>query len=261
MPDAAIPLIGTARAPPRHRFLDRCDRGVQYTVFDLRDGRVLKIPRPFAVRLWHLIQQNRPLTRAALAEVVATARRQETRLDEALAGVQAILPRIDRDLVGNPEFFADGCYTQDKIVPLHRALLRAEPTGQRRLIDLYIESVLASWRNGFFDRGFHFLQNSGIAGGARAMFVDLGDIRNRRQGIVHSVERRDWLVSRSYTRLVRTNIPLARYFVAAAEDAFTPAAVRSLWPAARDDVRAYDPQHSSRHPGPSEAEPSRTQME
>jgi hypothetical protein len=220
---------------PRYRIWNHCGSGLQYNVYDLRDGRVLKIPRSYPAQFWRLVRRRRPRGRAAFAAVAAEARRQELRIGKALDGLRTLLPRIDRTLVGDPEFFAGGCYTQEKAAPLGTIFWRADAAEQRRLIDLYIASVLDSWRSGLCDEGFHFLHNAGLASGGRMIVLDLAGVSTKRTRALRLVERQDWLTTRSYLALVRWRIETARYFVAAAEQAFTPEAVKAVWRASLRD--------------------------
>jgi hypothetical protein len=218
-----------ASPPPRHRFWQRCGAGAQFHVFDLGDGRVLKVPRSLPSRIGRLMLRRPPLNRAIVAGVLTEARQQDAFIDRSIAELMAILPRIDRRLVGHPTFYAGRCYAQQKATPLREAFAATDTAGQRRLLDLYIEAVLDSWRNGFCELSFDFLFNAGLASAGHVMFLDLAGISAVQRRALRFVARRDWLLTSSYMRLVRENLDNAAYFIAAAERALTPENLRVLW--------------------------------
>jgi hypothetical protein len=231
-PIAAPTIVSEAAGPaarPRFRVRDYCGSGAQFHVFDLRDGRVLKIPRSLPSRIGRLMLRRPPLTRTILGGIVFEARKQDQYIDVAFRDLGSILPEIDRRLIGNPAFFAGRCYSQDKAMPLRQAFAQTAEGGRRRLLDLYIDAVIESWRNGFCEISFDFLYNCGIDGDGRVIFLDLAGISVVQRRVLRFVARRDWLLTSSYIRLVRSSLDNAGHFIAATEKAFTAANLRALW--------------------------------
>jgi hypothetical protein len=202
---------------------------MQFHVFDLGNGRVLKVPRTFRSQIRRLITRKWPTTRADFAELVAEARRQPVRIDKSLRDLRSILDRIDPHLVGNPELYADGCYTQDKATPLANIVLRADPAKQCGLIDLYIDGIHATWRHGFAEDSFNFLANVGLGAGRRTVVLDLAGIYVQKRRVLRTIERRDWVLTWSYMRLVQSNLETARYFLSAMRKAMRPETLDALW--------------------------------
>src|SRR5688500_3960991 len=119
MREEALAAPADARAVrPTYRIWNRCGSGLQYSVFDLRNGRVLKVPRSFPAQFWRLIRVKRPRSRAAIIDILERVRRQKGLIATSFANLESIMPRMDRGLVGNPELLSGGCYTQDKATPL-----------------------------------------------------------------------------------------------------------------------------------------------
>jgi hypothetical protein len=222
-----------ATRPSKHAALPRLGSGWQYNVYDVGDGRVLKVPisREGRVQLALAIHRNDPTfspeRAAAWAEAVDGVTRRSYRL------LEESLPHLDGRLLGNPTLLGHAIYEQDKLRTIID-YLRHHPFAEgAAIIDRYVETTLALWQWGISDVVFNFAINSGIDRDGNVALCDLGELTASQGWVRRMVADQAWLRRWSYQALPSDE--LRAYVRRTLGEQLTPARVEVTWGALRRD--------------------------
>lgn len=151
--------------------------GLQYNVYDIGRNRVRKIPTTYWQKLrkihsWRSEQYNpwrHPL------HVLRFAYQSYRTLEHSFSGFYAGRS-IDPALIGNPHFYDNYVYEQDKVTPLGERLQSVDAATQQNLIDQYIANVRSCWACGFSDTVYNFTINNGVTADGTVILIDIGEI-------------------------------------------------------------------------------------
>jgi hypothetical protein len=213
----------------------RLGSGWQYNVYDVGDGRVLKVPisHEGRVQLAFAIHRDDPTylpeQAAAWAEAVDGVTWRSYRL------LEEVLPYLDGRLLGNPTLLGHAIYEQDKLRMIID-FLRHHPFKEgAAIIDRYIETTLALWQRGISDVVFNFAINSGIDGDGKVALCDLGELTTSKSWVRRTVAGQEWLRRWSYRAL--PNDELRAYVRRTLGEELTPSRVEATWGTLRWDSK------------------------
>ncbi len=206
----------------------RLGKGWQYVVYENGNGRVLKRPRHFLSLFISVLlapASARPLqSHSALRET----RHLRTTALEAVKALSCRMANIDTRIVGNPIFFADGSYEQDRVMVVDTYLSTHSTSENRKIIDKYIELQMLCWEYGFADPGFDFAVNNGIDREGCVVQIDLGELMFSIGRIADAVRGQFWLGQRSFTHRIKDRT-LKKYFVGQMSKFITLEALQAHW--------------------------------
>ncbi len=177
--------------------------GWQYRVYDLGNGRVLKIEQT-PLRQFFVIGKDTirrvylwpPAIMRNVRSAIAITRHSREGLLE-----RAYIPGY---LLGNPEFFSDGSYSQDKVQLIEEILVGASESEVRAVFERYADLFLECWRYGFSDTIFNFMYNNGIDSGKRIVQIDIGELTFSLSKMDELIREKKWLKQNSYARRLST---------------------------------------------------------
>ena len=147
-------------------------KGLQFTVYDLENGRVLKIPNSIddmkkILIKWNpsLLINSKDLNEKIDYYLVLT--------EKSMVGIKN--SNINLEILGNPIFLDDNKIEQDKVKMISDCL-QGEIDNQKKVIDEFIILTIESWKNGFSDIVFNLKINSGIDKNGKAILSDFGEL-------------------------------------------------------------------------------------
>ena len=195
-------------------------------VYDLGNGRVLKKRRPF-------LEQSLVIAAGLLRGRTFSPRefiREYTRInrqaDEAVARIREIEDPSYRALFGNPQFNADGSYTQDNVLMLSSYFRKHSFEENCAQIDAYMLLTHQLWTLGISETSFLFTQNVGIDSTGSLVQVDFGELTTSKDYVIDDIRGKRWQERYVY----RTLSPeFQTYFSHAMESEFTEEKLERCW--------------------------------
>jgi hypothetical protein len=175
--------------------------GWQYTVYDLGDGRVLKVPlsREQRMRIAFAEHRNDPAFTRERAAAWADAVAVETRRSYGV--LEGALPDLDARLLAYPLLLGNDIYEQDKVLIVANFFRDHSFAENAAIVDRYVETTRALWQWGISDVVFNFAVNSGIAADGAVVLCDLGELTTAQTWVRQNVARQIWLRSASFSAL------------------------------------------------------------
>ena len=170
--------------------------GLQHRVFRISATRVRKVPTTRAQKI-ALIKTWSPRDAKEIWRLVRQAEH-ITKYD--LPKIRKIAEGRNLALLGHPKFLSNLRYEQDYAVKLESYFAQHGLVQNKRMIDKYIESIIAAWRLGFSDMVFNFTKNNGVLKN-QAVFIDLGEFVLEKARVQELIREKKWLKQWSYTHL------------------------------------------------------------
>ena len=165
--------------------------GGQFTVHDIGNGRVMKIPNSMDgtrrfVGGWgpHVakMKRHRPLQETAgMCDVCVPH----------VLRLAARYPALS-DALARPRAMPGGCFTQDKVRPLLDLIPAATSAEIRGYLDGYANVCQLCWRYGIHDYIFFFAVNNAIDSQGRVVLLDFGETAFDTTRVAKFVEGRKW---------------------------------------------------------------------
>ena len=189
MPTDQLPLTGNPSDPDERGML--IGIGGQFTVHDIGNGRVMKIPNSMDgtrrfVGGWgpHVGKMKRhiPLKETA------------SHRDSCVPHVLRLAARYSAlsDALARPRAMPGQCFTQDRVRPLRDLIPTAAPGEIRSYLDGYADVCQLCWRYGIHDYIFFFAGNNAIDAQDRAVLLDFGEVAFDTTLVAKFVEGREW---------------------------------------------------------------------
>lgn len=174
-------------------------KGFYYNVYDVGNGRVLKVEKPRIIQyLKHFFLAGRLPSKVK---------------NSAEISYRIIESSIDQKLIANPKKETSNSYSQDKVETLGVYISTHSFEENKEIIDLYIEHILETWQNGFSDKIFNFTRNCGIDKNGRIVLLDFNEVVFNKESVIKLINKKRWLHSWSYTYwLYFTNRNLWLYY-------------------------------------------------
>lgn len=165
--------------------------GGQYTVHDLGNGRVVKIPNSMDgsrrfIGGWgpHVLKMKRhyPLGETAIYRGICIPH--VLRLAKRYPALSATL--------AHPRAMPGGCFSQDKVQIFFDLIPQASPDEIRGYLDGYADVCQLCWRYGIHDYILFFVVNNGIDAEGKTVCVDFGEVAFDRFLVDMQTEKRGW---------------------------------------------------------------------
>ena len=193
--------------------------GLQYHVYDLGNGKVLKKETSKVYKLFKLISWT-PYLIFKPNQLVREINNSTKSTQKCFNKLKN--SNVDFTILGNPKFEDKKykyIYTQDKVKILSSKVSCSE-------IDLYIESIFDNWKNGFCDEIFNFSKNSGIDKNGKVILIDLGELVFSKDEVLELIKIKRWLKSYSYFWISRD---VKKYYVSHMEKNITKENLNKYW--------------------------------
>lgn len=160
-------------------------RGFFYNVYEMDKGRVLKVEKPRIVQYFkHFF----------LARRLPNEVRKLAKISYNIIG-----SKIDQSLIANPKKEKGRSYSQDKVEVLDIYISTHTFEENKKIIDLYANHILETWRNGFSDTVFNFTRNCGLDKNNKIVLVDFNEVTFDKEVAKKLINKKKWLHAWSYT--------------------------------------------------------------
>lgn len=171
--------------------------GLQYNVYDLGNGRVLKKCKNKVEIRTKLLSWG-DISLESGEEKVNEA---ITLGKNSLANISNKLLNIDPGIIGNPNIYPNLDYEQDKVVVIDEYINSHPLEANKLIVDKYIENIFKTWKYGFSDIVFNFTINNGIDTQGNVILIDLGELSFDFDTIAELIKKQKWLNQYSFTSL------------------------------------------------------------
>lgn len=191
-------------------------KGFFYNVYDMGNGRVLKIEKPRIIQyIKHYFWAGRlPKEVRTLAEI----------------SYKIIRSNIDPTLIANPKKENGNSYSQDKVEILENYISLHTIEENKKIIDIYTDHILETWQNGFSDLIFNFTINCGLDKKGKIVLVDFNEVTFDKEEVNKLINKKRWLDSWSRTHwLSFTDKELWAYYSVAMESKITIENLERFW--------------------------------
>ncbi|MES2225055.1 MAG: hypothetical protein V4478_03655, partial [Patescibacteria group bacterium] len=153
--------------------------GWQCSVYELDRNTVLKLKNTAFSQFWKILCTAGPLP---LLQGEMNRVRRDYERSLGIAQDILALPGFDKGMFGNPAIsMSDYSYTQDKVIPLKKAIAAASIAQQKEYYMQYIELLKYLWSFGVHEGIFNFALNAGIDKDGRLILIDLGELTADKQ--------------------------------------------------------------------------------
>jgi len=193
-------------------------------VYDLGNGRVLKIPRNkfqqvITLFFWGYLNPIR-----IVRKLISVSRMTET----SLTKVKDLLKDVPLELAGHPQFIQDRAYEQDKALPLMRFLTGNDVEGAKKIIDQYVQHVFTCWALGFSEMTTNLTINHGLNEEGEVILLDIGELLTKKEEVTERLENKLWRTSWTYKYHMR-NPAIRNYFDERMEKSMTRLNLEKYW--------------------------------
>lgn len=202
--------------------LPKIGGGVQYTVYDLGNGRVFKRPTTFWESYRRVLAWRLPFHKTAIWSAHRDVRRIKSYAERSLENIRALLPEISREL-GNPVIYSDHSYEQDIAVVVDDYFRDHSFGENKELIDRYVGLLFRFWEFGFSEWPFKMCFNYGVDRSGALILIDLGELYFDKQKAVQRIAKRHW------ERAIIPDRALDGYYRDVMDLAMTVGNVEALW--------------------------------
>ena len=234
--------------------------GAQFKVFDMHNGRVLKIPLTEA-ETYQVARRRRNIIHGTVEQIAALDVRVQTFMNSKARIPSMVNHSFDDPapflkVIGNPKIELSGdylpddthekrwasarfIYTQDK-VDTASAMLRSlekydtlsggDELRLKRYIEQYIAAVYETWRYGYSDYIFK-LGDSGINQNGDMVLIDLGEWTADFDFVLRAIKEKWWLDNVNHGKKDFPKLPksLETFYIQTLENAFTPEKLTEQW--------------------------------
>lgn len=234
--------------------------GAQFKVFDMHNGRVLKIPLTEA-ETYQVARRRRNIIHGTVEQIAALDVRVQTFMNSK-ARIPAMIHHAFEDptpflkLLGNPKIeFAESylpedthekrwasarfIYMQDKVETAAAMLRSFERIGTlghgdevrlKRYIEQYVANVYETWSYGYSDYIFK-LGDSGVDANGNMIQIDLGEWTADFDFIKRAIHEKWWLDNVNHQKHDFPKLPqkLESFYIQTLEEAFTVEELTKRW--------------------------------
>ncbi len=185
-------------------------RGWQYTVYDLKNERVLKRRNSKIVAYIEMLKSCFPYTKHPLWKFLDYY---NSGTSEAISSLGKIKnSNLDTGMFGNPIILENGInYEQDKITPLQSYFKKHTEKENFEIVDKFIKFNKLLIQNNLMDKSFAIAKNFGINQKGEIVLSDIGEIWSSPENIQKQIRKRVW----GYNYVIKTlpNKKLQNYFI------------------------------------------------
>ncbi len=175
--------------------MNKIAQGLQYTVYDMGNRRVLKIKTTLfekvrILRSWNI---RNPITiiRCVFEAYLITY--------TSIQGLKFV-KNIDWSMFGNPTFFGLN-YEQDKVTTLSDFFSSHTISENKLIIDALIVHIHNQWKYGMADTVYNFTVNNGVDASGSVILIDLGELTFDKEVVRTHITKKKWLTQWSFGQL------------------------------------------------------------
>ena len=189
MPTDQRPLTGNPHDPVQRGEL--IGIGGQYTVHDIGNGRVMKIPNSMDgsrrfVGGWgpHVLEMKRHMP------LEETAQQRDHSIPHVLR-LAARYPTL-HEALARPDAAPGLCFSQEKVQPLRDLIPSASPDEVRGYLDGFADVCQLCWRYGIHDNILFFVVNNAVDASGKVVLIDFGEVGLDTPFVASRAESRHW---------------------------------------------------------------------
>ncbi len=203
-------------------------RGWQFAVYDLGDNRVLK-KRYSNFEKFSLIKEKqiRKGNPYSLMQILISILRVNNLANDSNKYVRKLSAKFNLSFLENPLFDRFGGYEQDKILLLEEIFRDCSLDYGKKLLDQYASLIHETWKFGFSDIRFNFLENNGININGKLIQSGFGEITLNKNQALDNLKNRKWLKANCF--LTFPEGELKKYYASIMEREITPKSLDGLW--------------------------------
>lgn len=202
--------------------MNRVGEGIQYTAYDLGNGRIFKRPTTFLECGRRMLAWRYPFIELPIWTIPRDILRAKRDARTSLAGLRPLLPDLSLEL-GNPAINDDLSYEQDRAVAVGDYFRTHSLTQNKRAVDQYIVLLFRFWEYGFNDRPFKLPLNFGVTDDDRIILLDLGELYFEKEKALLRIHARLW------EKVFIPDPALKAYYCKAMDRAMTPGNLDIYW--------------------------------
>ena len=166
-------------------------RGWQYTVYDMRNGRVLKKYNTRFIAYCMMLHDCFPYIKYPVWEFPKYHKRCKR---EAAESIQKILhTTLESWMLGNPQTRNELDYEQDAVIPLRKYFKHLTLEEGKKIIDAFIEFNKILIKHSLIDRNFLITDNFAIDVNKNIILIDLGELYSDAKQIHNHIAKRPWM--------------------------------------------------------------------
>jgi hypothetical protein len=146
--------------------------GYWYRVYDLGNGRVLKVEKSAWEKIVHVYRlESFTLLGWLRASLILLTYHNKIR-----AAYARLARQVPAAFLGNPKFLTGIDYEQGKVGVFGGVLERSTAKEQEAMLGQFTTAIIESWRHGFSDKDFSFTSNYGYDPAGKLRLVDFNMI-------------------------------------------------------------------------------------
>jgi hypothetical protein len=170
--------------------MKKIGEGWQYSVCSINNERVLKKFHSPIKSYWVILKTIFPFRDDSLLMVPRFSRSAKKK---ALASFEIIKRnRIPAGCLGNPKFFNNLDYEQDRVQPLHDIFKIADTLSIKSIIDEFIIFNKRLLEIGIIDKSFNITKNYGLNKEFKIVLIDIGELFDNPMLIKKQIADRAW---------------------------------------------------------------------
>lgn len=203
-------------------------RGWQFSVYDLGNGRVLKKKysnfERFSLIKEKQIKKGKPYSALQILFSILQVNKMARHSNNYVRKLSA---KFNLSFLGNPLFDKSGGYEQDKVLLLENALNGCSLDDGKKLFDQYTSLIHQTWKYGFSDIMFNFLENNGMDRNGKIIQSDFGEITFNKNEVLENIKNKRWLKSNHFIKFPGGE--LKEYYKFIMEREITPKSLDNFW--------------------------------
>jgi len=194
--------------------------GLQFNVYDLGNGKVLKVPRSeremyLKYLSWCPYYLFVPWKLTRLVKIAIKDRRHSIN--------KLKKESYDKTLFGNL-VFKDNRIIQDKVKPLKYFL---NNKSFKEILNKYFEFILECWKQGFSDKIYNLDTNNGIDKTGKIVLMDIGELNFDKEDVMKDIISKRWERSFFYKRRLKKHF--RKYYDVQARKLLTIENLNKYW--------------------------------
>ncbi len=206
--------------------MKKIGQGYFYNVFDIGNERVIKKQKKKSQIFFYIFRRNILPLRAysEYKKALLTIPSIESSYKRLLVQVK------DKELLGNPTFYENIEYEQDRVILTHDLFKKGTLQEQKNIIDAYVVLIKKCWAYGFHERVFNFTINTGVNSQGKLILIDFNEISFDKNDVRDDILRNIWEHRWSFTQLFFFGrSELREYYKEQMKKHITIEALEQLW--------------------------------
>jgi len=203
-------------------------RGWQFAVYDLGYDRVSKKKysnfEKFSLIKEKQIRKGNPYS---LMQILISILRVNKLAKDSNKYVRKLSAKFNLSFLGNPFFDRFGGYEQNKVLLLEEIFSDCSLDYGKKLLNQYASLIHETWKFGFSDIMFNFLENNGIDRNGKLIQSDFGEITFNKNQVLDNLKNKKWLKANCFRTF--PDGELKEYYASIMEREMTAKSLDSLW--------------------------------